>query len=230
MRHLLDLLKRTRRHELVGECKLASLWHANIKPPTASIIMISYIASLKAQISFIVGRLRCVSHAMRHLLSVLKRTRGHELVGECKLATLWHAKLKPPTTCIIIISYIASLKAQLSFIVWRLGCVSHAMRHLVSLLKRTRGHELVGECKLATLWHAKLKPPTTCIIIISYIASLKAQISFIVWRLGCANHAMRHLLSVLKRTRGHELVCECKLASLWHAKLTPPTASVIIIS
>jgi hypothetical protein len=117
---------------------------------------------------------------------------------------------------------IASLKAQISFLVWRLGCASHAMRHLLSLLKRTRHHELVGECKLASLWHAKLKPPTACIIIISYIASLKAQISFLVWRLGCASHAVHHLLGLLERTRRHELVGRCKLASLWHAKLKPP--------
>jgi hypothetical protein len=167
---------------------------------------------------------------MRHLLSLLKRTRGHELVGECKLASLWHAKRTPPTACIIISSYIASLKVQISFIVGRLRCVSHAMRHLLGLLKRTRRHELVAKCKLATLWHANIKPPTACTIIIVLIASLKAQISFVVWRLGCASHAMRHLLSLLKRTRRHELVGECKLASLWHAKLTPPTACIIIIS
>jgi hypothetical protein len=65
-----------------------------------------------------------------------------------------------------IISYIASLKAQISFIVWRLGCASHAMCHLLGLLKRTRRHELVGECKSAGLCYAKLKPPTACIIII----------------------------------------------------------------
>jgi hypothetical protein len=49
-----------------------------------------------------------------------------------------------------IISYIASLKAQISLTVWRLGCVRHAMRHLLGLLKRTSLGELVGKCKLAS--------------------------------------------------------------------------------
>jgi hypothetical protein len=52
MHHLLGLLKITKRHEAVAKCKLASLWDAKLKPPTATIIIIELIASFKAQRSF----------------------------------------------------------------------------------------------------------------------------------------------------------------------------------
>jgi hypothetical protein len=102
--HLLGLLEITRRQELVGKCKLASLWRAKLQPVTACTIIIVLIASRKAQISFIIGRLECASQAVRHLLGLLEISRRHELVGKWKLASLWHAKLEPPTACISIIS------------------------------------------------------------------------------------------------------------------------------
>jgi hypothetical protein len=129
------------------------------------------------------------------------------LVAKCKLPSLWRAKLKPSTACIIIIVLIASSKAlEISFIVGRLECASEAVHHLLGLLEITRRQELVGDCKLASLWRAKLKPSTACIIIIVLIASLKAQRSFIVWLLECARHAVHHVLGLLARARRHELV------------------------
>jgi hypothetical protein len=77
------------------------------------------------------------------------------------------AKLKPVTACTMIIVLIASWKAHISFIIRRLECASQAMRHLLGQLEISRRHELDGKCKLASLWHAKLKPSTACISIIS---------------------------------------------------------------
>jgi hypothetical protein len=96
---------------------------------------------------FIVGRLRCVSDAMHHLLGLLEITRRHELVAKCKLASLLRAKLTPPTACIIIIVLITSLKAQRSFIVRRLECARHAVHPLLGLLARARRHEMLSEWK-----------------------------------------------------------------------------------
>jgi hypothetical protein len=118
-------------------------------------------------------------------------------------------------------SYFKSAKKLRS--IWPVGCASHAVHHLLGLLEITRRQELVGKCKLASLWRAKLKPVTTL------IASWKAQISFIIGRLECASQAVCHLLGLLEISRRHELVSKCKLASLWHAKLKPPTACIIII-
>jgi hypothetical protein len=93
---------------------------------------------------------------MRQLLGLLEITRRHELVGKSKLASLWRAKLKPSTACIIIIVLIASLRAQRSFIVWLFEYARHAVHHLLDLLARAGRHELVGQYKLASLRHAKL--------------------------------------------------------------------------
>jgi hypothetical protein len=92
--------------------------------------------------------------------------------GRCKLASLWRAKRKPVTACILIIVLIVSRKAQISFIlVSRLECASQAVHDLLGKLEITRCPELVGDCKLASLWRAKLTPVTACIIFIVLIVS-----------------------------------------------------------
>jgi hypothetical protein len=95
--------------------------------------------------------------------------------GKCKLASLWRAKLKPVTACIIIIVLIVSSKAQISFIVLRLECASQAAHDLLGELEITRFQELVGDCKLTSIWRAKLKPVTACIIIIVLIVRKKRK-------------------------------------------------------
>jgi hypothetical protein len=99
----------------------------------------------------------CASQAMHPLLGLLKIIRRHELVGKCKSVSSWHAKLQPVTACTIIIVLIASRKAQRSFVVWPLGCASHAVHHLLGLLARARRHELVGECNLMKVMACKLE-------------------------------------------------------------------------
>jgi hypothetical protein len=147
---------------------------------------------------------------MLHLLGPLKRLEVRELVPGLNCASTQHAKLNPfgPYMIIIACHDEWSLSADKNFKIRRYNTASCVMLHLLSLLKRFEGQELVAGRIFVSTKRAKLIPHAPCMIYLLHKMSFEANISFKVWRYSTTRCVMLHLLGLSKRLEGQELMLD----------------------